>query len=242
MNWVRAGAIIAAVGVHIAVMALFLVSSANQSVLNALQSGGGKDDLTVVATVTMQMEESIGPDAESAERQQASAAEQIAAPPKQGEGKNSEPKESKREEAVSAEFPAPAPPAQEKQMPADAARIQPSNPRVQSNAQDEQLAANRNFEARRTEVTSLYNSKIYQALLSHILRPKTLQKGRVLIALTLAPSGQLLAYEVVESSGSEVLDKAAMTSLERAAPFPPLPSELGANAYTLRVPFEYAAK
>ncbi len=55
----------------------------------------------------------------------------------------------------------------------------------------------------------------------HALRPKTVEKGRVVIELTLAPSGDLLAHRVVKSSGSATLDRTAMISLERAAPFPP---------------------
>jgi len=60
--------------------------------------------------------------------------------------------------------------------------------------------------------------------------------------LTLAPSGKLLDHRIVQSSGSETLDKTAMTSLERAAPFPPAPPEVGNKSHTLRVPFDYAVK
>ncbi len=74
------------------------------------------------------------------------------------------------------------------------------------------------------------------------LRPKVVARGRVVVELTLSSSGQLLAHRVVESSGSEALDRTAMTSLEQAAPFPPIPPELGKDIHTLRVPFQYAVK
>ena len=89
---------------------------------------------------------------------------------------------------------------------------------------------------------SLYNSRIYHALTKNALRPATMQKGRVVLELTLSPTGELLDHQVLVSSGSPALDKIAMTSLDRAAPFPPVPREIGKQAYTLRVPFEYALK
>ncbi|MGB8870128.1 MAG: hypothetical protein WCC96_12875, partial [Rhodomicrobium sp.] len=71
MSWVRTGAILAAFGVHAAAAAALLSFGANAP--EALQSGAGKDDLSIVATVTMQSEESIGLDAVTAEHQDASA-------------------------------------------------------------------------------------------------------------------------------------------------------------------------
>jgi hypothetical protein len=54
MNWVRFGSAGAAFGVHIAVLGLFVLSAAHEPDLSALQSGSGEDDLTIVATITMQ--------------------------------------------------------------------------------------------------------------------------------------------------------------------------------------------
>jgi len=62
------------------------------------------------------------------------------------------------------------------------------------------------------------------------------------VMLTIAPSGKLLSHEVVQSSGSDILDRAAVASLEKAAPFPPIPRDLGVSPLTLRVPFEYTTR
>jgi protein TonB len=256
MNWVRAGAAFAAIGVHVAIVGVFIFSSSDERDSKAIQSGAGKDDLTIVATVTMQTEESIGPDKESAAPRDASAAGEMTAPPKlEQETKpdpENKPDDKKMEEAVKMEpppleeAPVPAPPPDEKRPEKNddlaEPKIQPSNPGVPVEAQDEKSAESRNLEARRSQALSIYNGKIYQAVIRHAQRPKTVQKGRVVIALTLAPSGDILARSVVESSGSETLDKTAITSLERAAPFPPAPPELSKEPYTLRVPFEYAVK
>jgi len=53
-------------------------------------------------------------------------------------------------------------------------------------------------------------------------------EGRTTIAFRLGPDGALLEVEVRESSGSDALDRAAVSAVERAAPYPPYPREAGA--------------
>ncbi|MGO8777859.1 MAG: energy transducer TonB [Rhodomicrobium sp.] len=241
MSWVRAGAILAAFGVHAAAAAALLSFGANAP--EALQSGAGKDDLSIVATVTMQSEESIGLDAVTAEHQDASAA---AKPAPQPEVKQ----EAKKEDAIEMQPPPPeesAPPQApiqekpvEKQVEKQEAR--PAAPSVASAAQEEQHAMNRDLEARRSQLFSLYNAEIYRAIMTHALRPARRQEGRVIVELTLAPSGALLDHRILKSSGSDLLDRTALASLERAAPFPPAPGEVSKGPYRLSIPFEYALK
>jgi protein TonB len=204
--------------------------------LAALQSGNGDDDLTVVATITMQSEESLGLDSANVQQQEASLGGQ-AVPQVQEEVKEEEKVELPPEKS-----PEPTPLVEEEKPEKKIVEVNPSIPTPSSEAQEEQRAATRALEARRNEVLSLYNSRVYQALIKNALRPKATQKGRVVVELTLAPSGELLDHHVVESSGSPMLDKTAMTSLERAAPFPPVPAEVSKQSHTLRVPFEYAVK
>ncbi len=236
MSWVRFGSAGAALGVHVAALGLFVVS-AQEPNLSALQSANGDDDLTIVATVTMQSEESLGLDAVSVQRQEASLGGQ-ATPQRQEEVK----KEEEKVELPPEKAPEPTPVVEEKEPEKKIVEPKPANPAHASEEQEEQRAATRAFEARRDEALSVYNSGVYRALMKNALRPKTAQKGRVVLELTLAPSGELLEHHVVESSGSPALDKTAMTSLERAAPFPPAPAELSKQSHTLRVPFEYAMK
>ena len=151
-------------------------------------------------------------------------------------------KEEEKVELPPEETQDPVPLVEEKKPEKKIVEPKPSTPAPASEAQEDQRAATRAFEARRNEVLSLYNSRVYQALMKNALRPKTMEKGRVVLELTLAPSGELLDHHVVVSSGSPALDKTAMTSLERAAPFPPVPPEVSKEPHTLRVPFEYAVK
>jgi len=237
MNWVRFGSAGAALGVHVAALGLFVFSAAHEPDLSALQSGSGDDDLTIAATVSVQSEESLGLDAASVQRQEASLGGQ-AAPQVQEEVK----KEEEKVELPPEESQEPVPLVEEKKPEKKIVEPKPSTPAPSNEAQEEQRAASRAFEARRNEVLSLYNSRVYQALMKNALRPKTMEKGRVVLELTLAPSGELLEHHVVVSSGSSTLDKTAMTSLEHAAPFPPVPPEVTKQSHTLRVPFEYAVK
>ena len=237
MNWIRTGAAAAALGMHIGTVGLFAATSLSNVNSTALQSGSGEDDLTVAATITMASEESLGLDAASTPRQEASAGGQPA-PQVKEEVK----KEEEKIELPPEELPEPQPLIEEKKPEKKIVDAKPSTPSPASEAQDEQRAASRAFEARRSRVLSLYHNTIYQVLMRNALRPAIMARGRVVLELTLAPSGELLAHRVLESSGSETLDRSAMTSLERAAPFPPIPPELSHGAHTVRVPFEYAAK
>jgi periplasmic protein TonB len=236
MSLVRAGSALAAVGVHLAVLGLLILGASREPDLTALQAGEGKDELSVVATITMQSEESLGLDAASAPRRDESAGGQAAPQVKEAALKEEEKIELPHDEKL-----APAP-FEEKEPEKKVAERQPSNPAPSSEAEEEQRAASRAFEARRTQAISVYNSAIYQALMRNAIRPKTMEKGRVVLELTLSPSGSLLGHRVVQSSGSPALDKTAMMSLERAAPFPPVPPEAAGEPHTLRVPFEYAVK
>lgn len=236
MNWVRAGSAVAALGVHVAAAGLFIASALREPNVAALESGKGDDDLSVVATVTLQSEDSLGLDEANAQLQNASLGSK-AAPKVEEEVK----KEDEKIELPPEQSPEPVPFADEKK-PEKKEVEKPSVAAPSSEEQEEQRAASREFEARRNAVLSLYNSRIYQALMKNAIRPHTTQKGRVVLELTLAPSGELLDHRVVVSSGLPELDRIAMTSLERAAPFPPVPSEIGKESHTLRVPFEYAVK
>jgi periplasmic protein TonB len=236
MTFVRAVAALAAVCVHLGLLGLFFVGANREPELAALQAGQGKDELSVVATITMQSAESLGLDATSSARREESAGGRAVPQVKEAALKQEEKVELPHDEKLAAA------PFEEKEPEKEVAEQQSSNPAPSSEAEEESRAASRAFEARRSQAISVYNSAIYQALMRNALRPKTMERGRVVLELTLSPSGALLERRVVQSSGSTALDKTALMSLERAAPFPPVPPEAGVEPHTLRVPFEYAMK
>ena len=235
MNWVRAGAIVAALGVHAAAMAALADFGAREK---ALQTGAGRDDLSIVATVTMQSEASVGLDAVNAERQEASAASNQVPETKQ--------QEAKREDAIEMDPPPPeerAPPqapiqAKPVENPVEKQEERPSAPSVATAAQEEQRAMSRELEARRNRLFSLYNAEIVRALTLHPLLPKKVHEGRVVVELTLSPGGKLLDHRVVKGSGVHLLDETAMANLKRV-PFPAPPDGLLKGPYTVAIPIDY---
>jgi TonB family protein len=54
---------------------------------------------------------------------------------------------------------------------------------------------------------------------------KSLLEGRVGVRMTILKDGRLERIEIIESSGHRILDKAALESVRRSAPFPPFPKE-----------------
>lgn len=65
-------------------------------------------------------------------------------------------------------------------------------------------------------------------------------QGVVLIRCTLSAQGKVLSALVARSSGSEILDQAAMDVFRRASPLPRPPPSLGSGEVTLSVPIAYA--
>ena len=51
-------------------------------------------------------------------------------------------------------------------------------------------------------------------------------EGRSEVKITILKDGQLEKVEIIDSSGSEILDNAALESVREANPFPPIPSNL----------------
>ncbi len=61
----------------------------------------------------------------------------------------------------------------------------------------------------------------------------------MLLGFTVDQRGEILTRAILHSSGSKLLDDAALASLERAAPFPPLPGEVSGSSLELQVPFRF---
>jgi protein TonB len=87
-----------------------------------------------------------------------------------------------------------------------------------------------------------YLSEVQKTLERSTVNPDAQLSGTVLIDLTIASSGQVLTREVEKSSGSKVLDDAAITALDRAAPFPPMPRGVAKGPLKLQVPVEFVTR
>ena len=60
-------------------------------------------------------------------------------------------------------------------------------------------------------------------------------QGRSGIRMTILKNGQLGQVEIVDPSGHEILDNAALRSVYDASPFPPIPEEVGRDKIGMRI-------
>jgi periplasmic protein TonB len=64
-------------------------------------------------------------------------------------------------------------------------------------------------------------------------------KGEVQVSFTVSANGSVGGVRVVRSSGSPILDKAALETVRRAAPFPAIPSDAGRSSWPFTVPLAF---
>ncbi|CAK0744820.1 periplasmic protein TonB [uncultured Gammaproteobacteria bacterium] len=63
--------------------------------------------------------------------------------------------------------------------------------------------------------------------------------GTVSLRFVLAADGGLFNVEITASSGDEALDRAALTAMRAAAPFPPPPDGASSEQRTFAIPFQF---
>jgi len=89
-----------------------------------------------------------------------------------------------------------------------------------------------------------YRDRIRQAVDAHKHYPRMARRlgveGRVVLAFTLRADGRLAGVRVAESSGSELLDEAALQAVRDAAPFPPFPEGVGRERWDFTLPLYFA--
>ncbi|MEF3194313.1 MAG: energy transducer TonB [Halothiobacillaceae bacterium] len=89
-----------------------------------------------------------------------------------------------------------------------------------------------------------YRARIRQAIDEHKHYPRMARRlgleGRVVVAFTVEADGRLARVRVVESSGSEVLDEAALEAVRQAAPFPPFPDGVERRQWDFTLPLLFS--
>lgn len=87
-----------------------------------------------------------------------------------------------------------------------------------------------------------YLGQVRKTLERHKVNPRSGVVGTVLLRFTVGAQGEIISSSILRSSGSKLLDDAAMASLERAAPFPPLPQEIAHGSIEVQVPFRFITR
>lgn len=116
-------------------------------------------------------------------------------------------------------------------------------PRAQKTPTDGRSAA----ASRGAQTTALAPPHYLTAVLARLQEAKRFpekarargDEGRAVVRLFIQRSGALGHAQVVRSSGSALLDQAALDTVRRAAPFPPLPAEIAGAALVLNAPMNF---
>jgi protein TonB len=111
-------------------------------------------------------------------------------------------------------------------------------------AQDEQQqATSASQSGGLATILSAYYSSMSRAFARHKINPRTKLAGTAVVRYSIDPSGRILSREIEKSSGSPVLDDAALKSVDRTAQLPPVPKEIvAAQPLTFSIPYNYSVR
>lgn len=107
---------------------------------------------------------------------------------------------------------------------------------------EEQRAAGAKQEGGRATALSAYRGRLYSHIARKKLSPRSQRIGTVVVRFTVGRQGELLSSEITKSSGHQILDDAAIASITRAAPFPPMPNEASDGPLVVSVPFKFSVR
>ena len=104
------------------------------------------------------------------------------------------------------------------------------------------VTAKKQTRAGNAEVSN-YPGKVASKLRRALRYPKAARKdrlkGQAVVSFTVAANGSVSSIRIVRSSGSLILDNAALEAVHRAAPFSPIPSGAGRNSWRFSVPLAF---
>lgn len=89
---------------------------------------------------------------------------------------------------------------------------------------------------------SAYIGTLRTLLERNKINPRTNLIGTAVVRFSVNASGELLDAAIARSSGKKQLDDAALASVEKAAPFPAMPSELHRDKIEVSVPFRFVVR
>ncbi len=93
-----------------------------------------------------------------------------------------------------------------------------------------------------TTAISAYRGRLFSHISKKKVNPRSKFAGTAVVRFTVGPQGELISREVTSSSGSKVLDDAAVASIDRAAPFPAMPTDAGTGPMVVSVPFKFSVR
>lgn len=217
----------------------------------AIQTGTGDDLLNVEEGIAIEGLAKLGDDLETIQTQEVAAVQPT--PPKPIEEKQPDVDElsdtitseasTVEDNIIKSEEPPPVEELKDK-----VPEVEEKQPEMVAEAVPEQVAiikeqsSGRARDAGSATERNLYRGKIFSKVQRSLTHPGSNLAGIVEVRFTLSLDGTLLKMEVAKSSGSRVLDSAAITALERAAPFPPIPIEVSAEPMAFTQSFRFTIR
>jgi periplasmic protein TonB len=238
MSWVRLTAVVMSLLVHASV-GYTMLPSLEKVNSEALDVGHGTDIVLVEQGIATEGLAKLGNDMETIETAEVIPVEQPPPPPPQeikpdelrdviaSDASTIEQEVVKTEEPPPLEPPPPAPQVvQVKEQPEQVAVL------TQQSSGDAKTGGD-------AKAFGLYLGQINEHVQKAKVNPRSHRAGTVVMRFTIGLNGQLLSKEVARSSGSKILDEAATTALDRAAPFPPIPPEVSIKPLAFTQPFKF---
>jgi protein TonB len=122
---------------------------------------------------------------------------------------------------------------------------QPLPPQIAAVQQESVVAMRESSGEEQTGGNATAHSEYVGALRTHLERnkvnPRTNLIGTAVVRFKVNAAGELLEREIVKSSGKKTLDDAALASIEKSAPFPPMPKGLN-ETIELSVPYRFTVR
>jgi protein TonB len=91
----------------------------------------------------------------------------------------------------------------------------------------------------RTSYIAAIRSKIEKHKEYPLLARRRMLEGTAVVRFSVARDGSLKGVDVLRSSGSEMLDRAALNAIRAAGGFPPPPPEFAGSETTLELPLSF---
>jgi len=88
-----------------------------------------------------------------------------------------------------------------------------------------------------------FYGKIWQRVAKAKYYPRMARKrgfeGKPIVAFTLGKKGDLIDLKIIEASNYDLLNEAALETIRRGIPYPPIPEPLGKNSISFNLPISY---
>ncbi|MEZ5898168.1 MAG: TonB family protein [Hyphomicrobiaceae bacterium] len=244
MNLIRATAVAISALVHASLGYSFAQHEPSPTVVS-FEKGEGEDVLTVEQGIAIEGLAKLGNDMETIETAEVTPVDPVTPPPPIEEVKPVDElseaitsEQSKVEDNI-VKLDEPPPPEAQQEKPPE--QVQPVQQPQQVAILSEQSSGEAKVAGDATARME-YLGKLRNVLERAKVNPRSRQAGTVVVKFKIGTDGQLMSREITTSSGSKVLDDAALAALDRAAPFPSMPAEVADEPLVVSVPFKFITR